>query len=180
MCLKIKLFISLRFLLIKIVFSLKTMYMQRLITVKNQVRLATFQKHSSNVCLITRRMKTEENLSIYYLLGTTLGSSYFISFNPRNPFYTQQEHSNFLGRESKDEACGKCLSLSFKLVCQNTKLTCYTEQLLRIPSFQNGTGRYYILSGFCNYSNVSNNSVIESTYIINHVIWAMNNKTIKI
>lgn len=38
----------------------------------------------------------------------------------------------------------------------------------------------HILSGFYNYSNVSNNSVIESTHIINHVIWTMNNKTIKI
>lgn len=139
MCLKIKLFISLLcFFLTKIVFSLKTMYMQRLINVKNQVRLPTFQKHSSNVCLVTQRMKRKENLSIYYLLGTTLGSSYFISFNLHNPFYTQQEHSNFLGRESKDQVCGKCLSLSLKLVCQNI------EQLLRIPSFQNGKGRYYI------------------------------------
>lgn len=149
MCLKIKLFHFITkllcFLLIQIVFSLETMYMQRFINVKNQVRLTTFQKQTQfNVYLVTQRMKRKKTLSIYYLLGTTLGSSYFISFNPHNLFYTQQEHSNFLGRESKDQVCGKCLSLSLTLVCQNIKLTCYTEQLLRIPSFQNGKGRYYI------------------------------------
>lgn len=155
--------------------------MQRLFNVKNQARLATFQKHSSNVCLVTQRMKTKENLSIYYLLGTTLGSSYFISFNPRNPFYTQQEHSNFLGRESKDEACGKRLSLSFKLVCQNIKLHMLHRAVTANPQFSKWQREIlHILSGFYNYSNVSNNSVIESTHIINHVIWTMNNKTIKI
>ena len=38
----------------------------------------------------------------------------------------------------------------------------------------------HILLGFYNYPNVSNNSVFESTHIINHLTWTINNKTIKI
>lgn len=36
----------------------------------------------------------------------------------------------------------------------------------------------HILLGFYNYPNVSNNSL--KAHIINHVIWTINNKTIKI